>query len=87
MPISDEGDIRELMRAIGRLEGKIDGMLTHYTVLHGDHKELKVNHSHLISRVGKLEGRINLYAGGVAVLLPILVFLSEPLAKLLFGGS
>lgn len=65
----------ELMRVIGRIEGKIDGMMASMASLHTEHKELKVNYENLRLKVQSMENRMYLYAGAVAVISPVaLVF-------------
>ena len=75
----------ELMRVIGRIEGKIDGMMTSMTGLHAEHKELKSETNDLWAQVNKLENRLNLYAGGLAVLSPVAFMVLKPLIDRIIG--
>lgn len=73
------------MRVIGRIEGKIDGMMNSMTGLNAEHKELKSDQDELWSKVNKLENRLNLYAGGLAVLSPVAFMVLKPFIDRIFG--
>lgn len=82
---NDHAHDRELMRVIGRIEGKIDGMMSSLSSLHDEHKDLKANHSILVDRVNKIENRLYLYAGVVAVISPVAFMVLKPIVGMLFG--
>ena len=71
----------ELMRVIGRIESKIDGMASSMTGLHGEHKELKASYEVLRTRLQAVENRMYLWAGGVAVLSPIAFMFLKPIIE------
>lgn len=77
----------ELMRVIGRIEGKIDGMISQHATLHSEHKELKAMHTVLATKVQQLENRLYLYAGGVAVISPIAFMVLKPVIDKLVGSG
>ena len=76
----------ELMRVIGRIEGKIDGMIAQHQTLHSEHKDLKAIVSKLELRMQQVENRLYLYAGAVAVLSPVAYMMLKPVIDRMVGG-
>ena len=75
----------ELMRVIGRIEGKIDGMISQHATLHAEHKDLKVLVNKLEYRIQQVENRLYLYAGAVAVLSPVAYMMLKPVIDRMVG--
>ena len=63
----------EVLRAIGVLEGKIDGIMVAISGLHKDHSHLRGDYEKLSSRVSRLENKFYLYAGAIAIVSPVLL--------------
>lgn len=72
-----ENSNTELHRVLGRMEGKLDGVLASVAGLHKDHEKLE-------SRVHSLESRVYGYAGGVAILAAIAVAFLRPIVEKLW---
>lgn len=71
----------ELMRVIGRIEGKIDGMVASHAGLHVEYKELRVDYERLRSKIQAVENRMWMWAGGITVLSPIAYMLLKPMIE------
>lgn len=76
----------ELMRVIGRIEGKIDGIISQHSSLHTEHKDLKMLVSKLEHRLQQVENRLYLYAGAVAVLSPVAYMVLKPVIDKMVGS-
>ena len=83
--MSDIQHDTELMRVIGRIEGKIDGMMSSMAGLHVEHKELKINYENLRAKVQSMENRMYLYAGAIAVISPVALLVMRPVINTLVG--
>lgn len=75
----------ELMRVIGRIEGKIDGMISQHQTLHSEHKDLKTLVAKLEYRIQQVENRLYLYAGAVAVMSPVAYMMLKPVIDRMVG--
>ena len=75
--MSTETPLSEIHRALGRIEGKQDALLSNQDALKKDQETLRVDHGKLSGKVHSLDLRLNWYAGGLAAILFLGTFLKD----------
>lgn len=83
--MTEEGPLLEIHRALGRIEGKQDALLTNQESLKKDHSNLREDHAKLVGKVHGLDARLHWYSGGLAVVVFLLTFLKDRLLGGLFN--
>lgn len=74
-----QGEHNEFQRSFYKMEAKLDAILQ-------NQEDFKDGHGKLADRVTAVEGKINRWGGGLAVILGVYVFIGDRIRSVFFGS-